>query len=688
MKTRTHAFLILSLALCALAALQGALVRAAPPVPASFYGTVKVNGANVPTYVQVEALIGGVTYAVGPVQVSGADTVYALNVPGDIPETPGKEGGTTGETIQFRVGGLLCAQTAVWQSGAHTNLNLTATGTLPTLTPTNTSVPTNTPTPTFTPTNTPAVTATPRTVDFTPDNTTVRDTYISSYDPTVNDGNGQRIRVKYSVFRSLIYFDLASIPTGSTVQSAKLRLYLDWYDDGKPTATPRVAVYKVLRGWEELQATWNKATSDISWGTAGCESASDRSFSESGAAVISTVNTWYEWDITALVQDWVSNPAGNRGLILISNHARELRFHSANAPTNKPLLRVTYTAGGGPVPTVTITPSPTTTASVQPTPQTLELRGASQDAYINYADQTRNYEHQGLRIQGQGYKRSLLNFDVSAIPPQAEIISATLRLTASNYDDGKGHLSLNVGAYLVNRAWVANQVTWLLASTGNSWATAGCEAVPADRAGTPASTTRVQEISGTRPWEIKTYTWDVTAIVQAWVNNPSAQAGLLLLAQDVNYRDVGFYDSAYGVVEQRPLLVVQWRPRPAATETPTPTPEPARGAIQGLVFNDLNGNGRRDAGEPGLAGAVVQLWQGGVMRSAQTTAASGTFAFGSLDPGAYLVKEIDPPGYRSSPGSPNEVAVTVSANQTSEVNFADHDPASITLLSLPLIRKG
>ncbi|MBK8420738.1 SdrD B-like domain-containing protein [Candidatus Villigracilis saccharophilus] len=43
-------------------------------------------------------------------------------------------------------------------------------------------------------------------------------------------------------------------------------------------------------------------------------------------------------------------------------------------------------------------------------------------------------------------------------------------------------------------------------------------------------------------------------------------------------------------------------------KTPTPTRTPTPINIGNLVWHDLNGNGIQDAGEPGIAGITVQLW--------------------------------------------------------------------------------
>jgi len=323
-------------------------VEAAPPRPASFYGTVTLNGANVPLPASVEGLIDGVAYAASPVMESGGATVYALDVPGDIPERVGKQGGQAGETIQFRVAGLPCAQTATWTEGVHLNLNLSATGTLPTNTPSPTLSATPTSTITPTPSQTPEVTPTPAIVQLPPD----KDTFISEWEPNTNYATDQRLKVRASPYRSLLHFDTSSIPMNSTVSSAELYLYLDWYTY-QASQTPNVSAYKVLTDWAEAQATWVMRSSGIGWGSTGCSGTADRDPTAKAFTTMGEPSTWYSWDISGLVQDWVWSPGDNRGLLLVSDGGRELRFHSQNAPNYKPYLRVEYISGTGPGPTPT-----------------------------------------------------------------------------------------------------------------------------------------------------------------------------------------------------------------------------------------------------------------------------------------------------------------------------------------------
>jgi hypothetical protein len=506
--------------------------------------------------------------------------------------------------------------------------------------------------------------------------------------------------------RPLIRFDTSLIPTNSQVKSAELYLYLDTYVHS-PSVSPRVSVYKVKRDWVVSEATWDLAKSGEAWEVSGCDGANDRNVTESGATVVSANDAWYNWDITSLVSDWVANPAGNRGMILVSDAGRELRFYSADDPDTRriPYLTVEYIERGGTPTTPTPTVSPTNTPSVEPSPQITE-KGASQDTYIDYYNQSTNYEARYLHVYGLGYKRALLNFDVSDLPAGAQIVSATLRLTADFQCNLNQDRPLAVGVYQVNKSWVARQATWNVAAVGMPWAMAGCEGVPLDRNATPANITTVTEVSGSHPWEVKNYIWDVTSIVQSWVDSPSTQAGLLLMTQDAIFRDICFPDSSYSLADRRPLLHIAWRPAPPPTSTPTPTPTrtpdgsitptptptSSLGAIEGTVFEDMNVNGRRDAGEPGLGGVTVELWQGGTRISQQSTVGSGAYRFADLTPGTYIVKETDPPGYRSSPSSPNELSgvVVMAGRTTSGIDFADYDPRVVTppsFVYLPIILK-
>jgi subtilisin family serine protease len=76
-------------------------------------------------------------------------------------------------------------------------------------------------------------------------------------------------------------------------------------------------------------------------------------------------------------------------------------------------------------------------------------------------------------------------------------------------------------------------------------------------------------------------------------------------------------------------------------------------SIRGALFADINGDGLRQNGEPGLAGRTVYLdlnrdgrLEPGEPRT--TTAANGSYAFTGLTPGRYLVRQVVPLGWQAT----------------------------------------
>ena len=112
---------------------SGRSAWAAPPMPYSPWGTAEINGRPAPDGTQVIALIGDVQY--GSTTTTGGGW-YSIDVPGDDPDTPQKDGGLSGETVVFKVDGRTAAPTGTWISGAAPRLNLTVTVSTPTVTPT------------------------------------------------------------------------------------------------------------------------------------------------------------------------------------------------------------------------------------------------------------------------------------------------------------------------------------------------------------------------------------------------------------------------------------------------------------------------------------------------------------------------------------------------------------------------
>jgi hypothetical protein len=63
------------------------------------------------------------------------------------------------------------------------------------------------------------------------------------------------------------------------------------------------------------------------------------------------------------------------------------------------------------------------------------------------------------------------------------------------------------------------------------------------------------------------------------------------------------------------------------------------------VWADLNHNGLQDAGEAGVAGVTVQVWQNGLLVAQTNTDVSGRYRFAGLAPGKSSIRVLAPTGY-------------------------------------------
>lgn len=238
----------------------------------------------------------------------------------------------------------------------HTNTPTLTPSPTATQTPAQSPTPTLSPTATLSPTPTPTRTPVPPpvTLDFqqgvAPDPTYdgVADTFLSSFWADIRWGSDESLRVSNKrsggADRTLLHFDLQGyIPTNAQVLSARLSLFA-W--TRRTLYGMRISAFEVARRWDVSVATWNRANPDELWAVAGCDGVDgDRQGDPVDSRFVYFTNQWYEWDVTSLVQRWVSNPETNRGLLLIGYDVdQDLRFRSSQwrVPEQRPKLTVTY----------------------------------------------------------------------------------------------------------------------------------------------------------------------------------------------------------------------------------------------------------------------------------------------------------------------------------------------------------
>lgn len=249
-------------------------------------------------------------------------------------------------------------------------------------------IPTPTPTPTPIYTYTPTPTSVPTVVVFQRGlngYTGVKDTSPDGWNPDVTHGAEDSLWLRADgARRALIDFDLSAIPPYAIIQQATLSVWGTYiYPAGQSLP---ISLYKVLREWDEAEATWNRARAGEPWATPGGD------FNPTPAAVqsVSKANIWVDFDVTSLVSQWVQNPSQNHGILLMGPGLGNTYLKLASSeytvsPGARPKLQIVFQLPGE-IPTATPTPSstptitptstwtrtPTATASHTPSPTVTE----------------------------------------------------------------------------------------------------------------------------------------------------------------------------------------------------------------------------------------------------------------------------------------------------------------------------
>jgi len=148
--------------------------------------------------------------------------------------------------------------------------------------------------------------------------------------------------------KSLLRFELSSIPTTASVSEASLAVYWRANSNGNSLT---LAAQRVLQAWVDSQATRLQRQSGVNWHVAGMGSGSDYLASADGAALLAgAAGVWISVDVTDMVRAWVQEPASNHGLVLlqaaaggyvVSAFCSELGWNPCTV-TQAPRLTVTY----------------------------------------------------------------------------------------------------------------------------------------------------------------------------------------------------------------------------------------------------------------------------------------------------------------------------------------------------------
>ncbi|WP_321417729.1 disaggregatase related repeat-containing protein [uncultured Methanomethylovorans sp.] len=160
-----------------------------------------------------------------------------------------------------------------------------------------------------------------------------------------------------STCRDLVLFDLSGYKTTDTISKATLSLY--WYYPAGNTRTSdtEVEIYRPVE-WDPKYVTWNSRISGVSWSNAGGNWYDKNGASQGSAPYASLTfagskvpdNKYYDFDVTQLVQEYVSGKYKNTGFFLKAKteSGNYIAFYSSeySNAAMRPKLTITSTSGG------------------------------------------------------------------------------------------------------------------------------------------------------------------------------------------------------------------------------------------------------------------------------------------------------------------------------------------------------
>ena len=221
----------------------------------------------------------------------------------------------------------------------------------------------------------------------------VADSFVKEGYPSSNYGSNDELYLGWSSsgghYYTYVKFDLSSIPEGSTIVSAKLKLYVTYTAGSIAGRTAKA--YRVTEDWNESDITWNNKPNN--------------SDTETSSAQIPSDNNWIEFDVKADVQGFVDNDYDNYGWVIKCSDCQSndyLRFASREYSENDkhPILEIEYTLNNTVTETVTVTETITTTQTINNTVYSTVTTTVANTTYYTtiyetvsptYGNQTANY---------------------------------------------------------------------------------------------------------------------------------------------------------------------------------------------------------------------------------------------------------------------------------------------------------
>ena len=148
--------------------------------------------------------------------------------------------------------------------------------------------------------------------------------------------------------RTFIQFDLSSITLASTqiVKSATLTMTASTSFGDNASHLP-MQIFRMVSPWAEGSVTWSNRDSTHPWISPGGDFAGSGGQPYSISTASPTNGGAVAWDVTALVQEWVSHVSTNYGLMLKSESGNHLIFNQREISTVSLRPGLTVVTGAG-----------------------------------------------------------------------------------------------------------------------------------------------------------------------------------------------------------------------------------------------------------------------------------------------------------------------------------------------------
>ena len=389
------------------------------------------------------------------------------------------------------------------------------------------------------------------------------DAFIDKNNSTQNNGSAAQLDAYWTLFpsadkRALYRFDIASagIPAGATISSAVFKVFVI-----DPHTSATVKAYQVTADWNEASVNWDNINGSYN----STEVASIPSDTPAGE--------YYSLNISALAQGWINGSIANQGVMLripfsLSTDLAQYSSKEYGNADQRPYLEINVSSGLSDRADIVATATLANGVTRSLTHQNVELYQSATNSLMLQPDgaagkdgwvvSDRPADNFGVTKEmlvdgGAVQKYFLSEYDLSSIPVGSKILSAKLEayLGYTSGKDPTGEFSVHA----MKQRWLEGTGDYWDAGDGVNWNTYdGVNGWSWSSNYEPAAV----DSDVINPAFVGWQDWDISGLVQRWIDHPHQNYGLLIKGDD-KISGAGFYSSDYTIApELRPKLTVTY----------------------------------------------------------------------------------------------------------------------------------